>query len=213
MITGNPTVEQVQSLAGLIQAGSLVVQLARQGRYDRTAMHAASYSLIELDSDSVETVYGGLFGLDLGLRTMSQLFAAKPDANAREIYQYAAGMHQLALKLNKLRKTSEIIQNELAALSEKYLEYDDRDDEEKDLELQAALADLYSRTVSFMSPRIIVQGESGSLQDPDTVNRVRTALFSGIRAAFMWHQFGGRRIHLLFSRSRSADLARSIMAA
>ena len=198
-------------MAGMLQAATLVNQLARSDSFDRTALHAATYSLIKLESDSIDELYGGPFGIDLGLRTMARLFPTRPDSEAREIYQYAAGTHQLAMKLEKLQKTAGIIHSELATLGERFAEFEETDSEEKDMALQSELADLYSRTVSFMSPRIIVQGSSGRLQDPVTVSRVRTALFSGIRAAFMWHQFGGRRIHLLFSRGRYAALARSLV--
>ena len=160
MFNLSPSTDQVKSMAGMLQAATLVTQLARSDSFDRTAMHAATYSLIKLDSESIDDLYGGRFGIDLGLRTMARLFSARPDNEAREIYQYAAGTHQLAMKLGKLQKTAGIIHSELESIRDRFAEFEETNSEEQDMALQSELADLYSRTVSFMSPRIIVQGLS-----------------------------------------------------
>ena len=149
--------------------------------------------------------------LFFGATTLTQAQDKIAHIDTQALVEAMPEMKAAESQLEKLQKTAGIIHSELATLGERFAEFEETDSEEKDMALQSELADLYSRTVSFMSPRIIVQGSSGRLQDPVTVSRVRTALFSGIRAAFMWHQFGGRRIHLLFSRGRYAALARSLV--
>ena len=159
----------------------------------------------------MEEIYGGSYGIDLGLRSMVRYFTQKPDAEIREVYQYAAATHQLGLKLLRLKKTASIIHDELEEIRSRFEIDLKSDDDSADLDVQAALADLYSRTISFLTPRIIVQGASQRLQDPDTVSRVRSALFAGIRSAFLWHQCGGRRWHLLFNRNSYIAEAKIIL--
>jgi high frequency lysogenization protein len=75
----------------------------------------------------------------------------------------------------------------------------------------AQLAELYSNTVSRLQPRIIVHGEPLHLQNPENVNRIRSLLLAGIRAAILWRQTGGSRWHLLFSRGRLLAEARALV--
>jgi len=204
--------QQTLALAGTLQCAILVQQLAKQNRFDKTALHQSTLSLIRLEETSVEEVYGGVYGVDLGLRSMVRYFTQKPDVEIREVYQYAAATHQLGLKLLGLKKTAGIIHDELEAIGSRFDVDFKSDDDSRDLEIQSALADLYSRTISFLTPRIIVQGASNRLQDPDTVSRVRSALFAGIRSAFLWHQCGGRRWHLLFNRNAYIAEAKIILS-
>jgi high frequency lysogenization protein len=75
------------------------------------------------------------------------------------------------------------------------------------------LAELYTQTISTLTPRIMVNGEHGHLENPVIAAKVRTALFAGIRSAFLWHQLGGNRWQLLFSRKKIANEAREILRA
>jgi high frequency lysogenization protein len=68
--------------------------------------------------------------------------------------------------------------------------------------LLANLADIYSRTLSTLQPRIMVRGEPLYLNNPDNQNRIRTLLLAGIRAAWLWRQVGGSRWKILFGRNR-----------
>ena len=73
------------------------------------------------------------------------------------------------------------------------------------------LAELYTQTISTLTPRIMVNGEHGHLSNPAIAAKVRAALFAGIRSAFLWHQLGGSRWQLLFSRKKIAGEAATIL--
>jgi high frequency lysogenization protein len=73
--------------------------------------------------------------------------------------------------------------------------------------LLAHLADIYSRTLSQLQPRIMVRGESNYLQNPDNQNRIRSLLLAGVRAAWLWRQVGGNRWKILFGRHKLLDEA------
>jgi high frequency lysogenization protein len=63
-----------------------------------------------------------------------------------------------------------------------------------------ALAELYSRTISTLQPRIMVKGEQSILTGTDSRNMIRALLLGGMRAAVLWRQCGGNRLQLLFRR-------------
>jgi high frequency lysogenization protein len=62
-----------------------------------------------------------------------------------------------------------------------------------------------------MKPRIMVSGDAVYLQNSDNVNRIRALLLSGIRAAMLWRQIGGRRRQLLFSRQKYVDNCKNLL--
>ena len=204
-----PNRQQTLALAGVFQSAVLTDQLATKDRYDVGALHESAYSLIKLDSESVDEVYGSVYGVDLGLRSIVKLFSSRPDINTRNLYQYVAGVHQLSMKLSQLERTATVIQVELQEIGNQYLS--SYNEQEQDDAFFKALSDLYSRTISFLKPRIIVQGSGSKLQQPEAVNKVRTALFAGIRSAYLWHQLGGRRWHLLFNRTLYVHQAQRLL--
>jgi high frequency lysogenization protein len=71
----------------------------------------------------------------------------------------------------------------------------------------ARFANIYHRTISELSPRIQVHGNPTYLQQPDNVNRIRSLLLAGIRAAILWQQKGGRRWQFLFQSNKILTIA------
>lgn len=204
-----PNKDLTLAFAGVFQSATLVYQIAKLERFDEQALHESAYSLLRLDSENTEQIYGSVFGLDLGLRAIIRAFSSKPDQSTRDIYQYAAATHQLSRKLFRLHNTSDIIQTELREIQIDYL--DRYEDHLSRGDLYEELSTLYSKTISLLTPRIIVQGASEKLQRPETVNQVRTALFAGIRSAYLWHQLGGRRWQLLFNRNQYIALCKDLI--
>ena len=90
-------------------------------------------------------------------------------------------------------------------------QYEDLELHEKQ-DLQAKdIATLYSKTISSISPRIVVQGGPRYLQVERTVNWIRTLLFSGLRSAVLWDQLGGSRWSLMFGRKQMASEAENLL--
>ena len=208
MLFSEPRKDQTLAFAGVFQSATLVCQLARLENYDSGALHQSSFSLLRMNSDSTEEIFGSVRGLRLGLDCVARLFGGRVDASAREVFQYAVGMYQLGLKLRQNQPGLDVIGAGLDALRGRYLKHYRNLDH--DNELHEEIAALYARSISQMSPRIMVQGSS-RLENPLTVNRVRTALFAGIRAAWLWHQLGGRRWQLLFQRTGYQRQARRLL--
>ena len=208
-----PDKNQTLALAGLIQSSALVYQLTTRDRHDELALHESAFSLLRLDTNSIEEVYGSESGVDLGLRTMTRLLAYQLGSPTRYVYQYSAGLHQLSAKLPRLTKTGDVIQSRLEEIRAEFMAYYDRDtpDPELDDSLYESLAELYINTISYLTPRIIVRGDAHRLQNVRIVHRVRTALFAGIRSAWLWHQLGGRKWQVMIHRKDYAHIARTIV--
>ena len=204
-----PDYNLVLALAGTLQSSMLVYQLAHSNRYDVDALHDSAYSLLRLDATTTEEVFGSLRGINLGLRTTIRLFANKPDHMARDLFRYALEMHQLSIKLAHSRDVNEQVKTDLVEIRTSSLKhYGDQDEDDT---LYEKLGLLYTNSISHLTPRIMVRGNQEKLQDFQTVNRVRTALFAGIRSAFLWHQFGGRRWQFLLHRKGYRVIASQLL--
>jgi high frequency lysogenization protein len=205
----NPTRDQVIALAGLFQSAMLVHQLATSDDHDESALLSSATSVLRVNADSVFSVYGSADGVRMGCAAVASLFGGRAGQSARPLFQYSVAMHQVARRLPEMTHVSASVHEGLEDLSARYLRQDELEDdsEENANRLYQELAELYARTISTLTPRIMVQGSQGKLSNPLVVNRVRSALFSGIRAAYLWHQLGGRRWHLLFLRRRYQSMA------
>jgi high frequency lysogenization protein len=204
----------VLALAGVFQAARLVQQLAREGRADPDCLHASIESVLALDAPDVESVYGGVRGVRLGLdllRTRLRGSSAPADV---ELARYVVAMlhlEKLARRkpdmLDTIRRGIDTAQQQM-----KFFEGNAGGDGVHPL-LVEKLAELYSQTLSTLTPRIMVTGEHGHLSNPATAAKVRAALLAGIRSAVLWRQLGGRRWQLLFTRGTIARLAGELLAA
>ena len=67
--------------------------------------------------------------------------------------------------------------------------------------LFAPLSALYQRTISTLDRRVHVSGSPEFLQRNEVAAKIRTLLLAGVRSAWLWHQSGGRRWHLILRRS------------
>ena len=208
-----PDKNQNLALAGLIQSSALVHQLTTRDRHDELALYESAFSLIRLDADNIEEIYGSELGVDLGLRTMIKLLANKLGPSTRYVYQYSTGLHQLSAKLARLTKTSDVVQAGLEEIRAEFIACYNQDtpDPELDNRLYESLAGLYTNTISYLTPRIIVRGSAHRLQNVQVVHRVRTALFAGIRSAWLWHQLGGGKWQLFIHRKEYVHTAKMIV--
>lgn len=208
-----PDKNQTLALAGLIQSCALVYQLTTRDRHDKLALHESAFSLLRLDANSIEEVYGSQSGVDLGLRTIPKLLAYQLGPSTRYVYQYSAGLYQLSARLAGLTKTGDVIQSGLEEIRAEFMAYYDRDtpDPELDDRLYESLAGLYTNTISYLTPRIIVRGDAHRLQNVQVVRRVRAALFAGIRSAWLWHQLGGRKWQVIIYRKDYIHIAKNMI--
>lgn len=196
--------ERVLALAGVYQACALTQQLATEGRCDEGAMQAGVDSVFRIDAPSVVGVYGSIANVRIGLRNLvSQL-----DENGNDM-----AVTRMAMTVMRLERTlsgrpellDQLQQGILAA--KRQAEHFGQDSPQ----VATRLAELYATTLSTLRPRVMVSGNPQYLQQPATVDKVRSNLLAAVRSAVLWHQIGGRQWQLLLFRKQCSMLARGLL--
>ena len=188
--------DQALALAGIYQAVYLTQKIAQSGVMDISAFEPSITSLTMVDADSVEAVYGGASGVLTGLNILHKQLQGG-DSRDVELTRYVITLLELERKLSKnsvmLNQIAEGVEVAKARLEHFHILHSN---------ILSQLADLYSKTISTLSPRIMVQGETMHLQNPDNASKIRALLLAGIRSAMLWRQVGGKRRKVIFGRKR-----------
>ena len=194
------------ALAGIFQATELVRQAANHGTWSGYAADTCLDSLLAIEADSVEEIYGDVNNLRLGAETLVSVLQG--DRRHMESMGYAVSIMQVE---NNFRKKSEM-QASIGAGLQSITTIDDGLElhEIKDLQAQQ-IASLYTKTISTLSPRIVINGRPQFLQVDRTVSWIRTLLFSGLRSAVLWKQMGGGRFSLMFGRKKMLEAAQTLL--
>jgi high frequency lysogenization protein len=194
------------ALAGVFQATELVRQAASHGTWSGFAATSCLDSLFNMESDSVEEIYGGVGKLHLGIETLLSVLAG--DQRHMDALRYSVGLLQIERKFKRRRDIQSQVGEGLERIGEcgRNLDQHERED------LQAKqISELYSQSISTLEPRIVVNGKPQYLQVQRTVDWVRTLLMAGIRSAYLWDQLGGGRLELVFGRRKIAREAESLL--
>lgn len=201
----NSNQQRVLALAAVVQAATLVHQVASTGKVDEAASRTCMVSLFVTSPESTEDVFGGdqaIQNLRLGLETLQGILNQDQSVAAREITRYVLGLTHLQGKLRKRPKMLEAISQQLSRSQRQVDLYD-----VTHANVLASVAETYSSTLSSFHFRIQVTGNPTYLQQPMNTNRVRSYLLAGIRATTLWRQVGGRKWQLvLFKNSLQREL-------
>src|SRR5690606_17906725 len=152
-------------------------------------------SLFVVDAEATVDIYGDLSALRHGLQVLQRQMGSSGEDRDLDLTRYALSLLTLERKLAARKDLLATISEGLQRAERQREHFHTTHDT-----VIAALADIYVNTVSTLQPRIMVTGEHGHLQNPDTANRVRALLLAGMRAAVLWNQSGGGRLQLLFKR-------------
>lgn len=198
--------DRTLALGGVFQATWLVDQVARRGTLSQPEFETCLSSLFEMHPPNTEAVYGSRFEIKRGLQTLSDQLEGDEEKRNTYIMRYAINLLQLERKLNRhpamLKRIADGLDGAAHQLKHFGLTHSN---------VVARLADIYSQTISTLSPRIMVSGENNYLQHPENANKVRALLLSGIRSAVLWRQCGGRQWQLLFQRKTIMNSAGNLL--
>ena len=198
---------RIIALAGLFQATELVRQAANHGTWSGYSADTCLESLLALEADSVEDIFGGADQVRLGAEIL--IAVLQGDRRYMESLGYAVSIMQLE---SSFRKSADM-QAHIGAELEEIAGIDDGTEIHEIKDLQAKkIAALYTQTISTLSPRVVVNGRPQHLQVDRTVNWIRTLLFAGLRSAVLWRQLGGGRFSLMFGRKKMMDQAQSLLS-
>lgn len=195
---------RVLALAGLFQAVGLAGQLANQGRCDEAAMEASVASVFRIDAPSASAVYGGVGGVRLGLRNL----IGQLDDGTRDtaLTQMAVTVMRLERGLARRPELSAKLQEGILA-ARRQVEHFGQDSPQ----VVRRLADIYTATLSTLSPRVMVSGNPQYLQQPAVVEKVRANLLAAVRSAVLWRQVGGKQWQIVLNRHQCSMLARGLL--
>jgi len=183
------------ALAGLFQAVRLVQQTARGERRDAEATAACLRSIFITNPDTPLSVYGELASLRQGLETLLAQLGSNSARRDMELTGYAIALLHLERKLHRAPQMLHALGDGIGKITAQREFFD-----QLHPTVIAALAELYSSTISTLQPRIMVRGEQSILTGTDSRNMIRALLLGGMRAAVLWRQCGGNRVQLLFRR-------------
>lgn len=192
--------EQSIALSAVFQAAELVAILAKTGKINNAALQPMIDSILVVNASSTEDIYGGQWdyqsNLSLGRSVAKKALGKERSSVNPDTLRYALSLVHLENKLAKTPQMLSTIGQKISQIEQKKAHYDNVLHEN----ILASISGMYQDTLSTLSFRIQVQGESRFLQQPHIANQVRTLLMSGIRAAMLWQQLGGKRWHLIFKR-------------
>lgn len=189
--------QRTLALAGVFRAASLVNVLANEGTITDADLQISIGSIFETDPNDVVQVFGNVTNLSIGFNTLIKQLGKDNDNRNLDIARYVVSMLFLERRLMKNSQMLETLSTGVE-LAKRQSEHFSPTHEN----VIANIADLYSRTISELGPRIMVNGEQHILTTTAISNKIRTVLLGGIRSAVLWHQLGGRRWHVLFQRNR-----------
>ena len=206
----NSITDRTIAIAGIYQAASLVQQIAKTGKLDEKSFQTCIKSIFYIDVEKPVDAFDGLENLKIGLSTLiSQLGGNSENIKVQKdmyVTKYAIGAMVLE---NKLKKNQTMIKEissgiELAKNQAEHFTVTHEN-------VIANLADLYSKTISTLQPRIMVQGEHVYISNPVNANKIRALLLSAIRSVFLWRQCGGTRWQLIMQRKKIINNASTLL--
>jgi high frequency lysogenization protein len=198
--------ERTMALAGIFQATELVRQAANHGTWSGYAADTCLNSLLAIDADTVEDIYGSPDSLRQGVETLVAILQG--DRRYMESLGYAVSIMQLENNFRKKTNMQSHIGSELMSIAVPDNELEEH--EFKDLQAKR-IAALYTKTISTLTPRIVINGRPQHLQIDRTVHWIRTLLFAGLRSAVLWRQLGGGRFNLMFGRKKMLEQAQTLL--
>ncbi len=200
------THEHAMALGGLFQAVALVQQTAREGSADPEPFESSIASVLRVDAQSTDAVYGGNARLARGLQTLCRQLGRDKARQDAELMRYAVSLLFLERQLMRNAKMLERMREgiDIATYQSEHFPVTHEN-------VIARLADTYASTVSQLQPRIMVQGKPEYLNAPANADRIRALLLAGMRSAVLWRQLGGNRLRLLWTRKHIVRCAEGLL--
>lgn len=191
---------QAAGLAGVLYFSRAVHAAAAHGESSEHALRLAIHAITATEPKNALDVFGGYVSIRQGLTLLQEHLTQGDLSSSQGGDKLAASMSgrytgQLLRLANKFSQNQEMmgqLRKELDALP-------------NDIELPEqidVLAELYTRTISTIEPRIVVQGQPEHLKNEELVAAIRCLLLAGVRCGFLWQQGGGAMWRLIMQRRR-----------
>jgi len=194
------------ALAGVFQAAAMVREVSHHGTVSPHDLETSINSLLVEDPPDTESVFGNLIQIRRGLEILIEQLGTESVGRDIEIARYVVSILHLERKLSRQPALMEKIFTGLEEVKAQLAHFPITHEN-----VLARLGQLYSDTISTLSPRIMVTGEPLHLNNEANANKIRAILLAGFRAAVLFRQVGGRRWHILFQRGRYVATAEYLL--
>lgn len=197
---------QVLAFAGVYQACNQVKSVAWHGRSDAEELESMLGSVFKIDSSDVDDIYGGIHKLRQGLGLLAkELNPEKPEYDL-EITRYLLALLALQSKVAKRPQLQQSLRQEIERATTQLKHYGTNHPN-----TWAALGEAYQKTISTLTPKIMVNGDRVHLSNSDNAAKIRALLLAGLRSAVLWGQCGGTRLSFIFNRRNYFLEARKLL--
>lgn len=197
----------VLALAAISQAVQQVQKVAWKGEWDEADTLPLINSVFVTDPPSIVDLYSGSASLTSGLRILrAQLDPSTSSERNSEFGRYMANLLTLQKQFMNNAEVQSILTSRIEH-TRRLLDYDDM----MSPNVIASLADAYSQSISNLPLRIQVHGKPEVLQNKINQDRIRALLLTGVRAAVLWRQIGGKKRQFLFKRKQICDTASQLL--
>lgn len=176
--------QRVLALAGLAQALKQVRRIAETGQSEASVVTTALDSVLRIDADSAEAVYGDREALQPGLRLLRDYLDNR--GNDPLLPRLALAVVQLERRFAGNPEMMSRVHDGIDALASQTPRLDSTHPD-----MLKSLGTLYADTVSQLRPRVMIQGNPHYLGQPGVVAEIRALLLAALRSAVLWRQLGG----------------------
>jgi high frequency lysogenization protein len=201
--------EQTLTFAAICLAAHQVQQVSRGQSVDEDSFSLLLNSLVQMSPSDTLAVYGGKLGNLKEALTLVIKYLGDRGPNKRkdpDFTRYVISLINLERRLTKQPKKMKLLAEHLAG-SERQLHHYSINSET----LISSFAGIYSDIISPLGTRIQVTGEPSILKQTHNQHKIRALLLSGIRAAVLWRQVGGKRRTILFNRIKMVNTAKELL--
>ena len=217
MFQSNPTTlrHRAISLAGLWQALVLIQQVASiRGLSSGSThyMHTSLNSVTVLSPKTIDEVYGGISGIELGLEKF-EYFDQSIFTMRGELVGYFVDVLKVAghLSQHQHKDMRDDMRKSLKQVRKQYTIKSSKTCDTGNVEFYKEVNDLYLNTISRLPHRISLFGHTDRLSVPAVTHKLRSLLMAAVRSAMLWRQFDGSIHGLLWEKKQIVEQAQHLL--
>lgn len=202
--------DQTLTFAAICQVAFHVQHVSRTGNIDEESLSLLLNSITQMSPENTLAVYGNdITNLKKGLELLINHLGDGPNNKVKdpEFTRYIISIINLERRLAKNPKQLTLLGERIEASERQLAHFPITSDT-----LVASFASIYSDIISPLGARIQVTGEPTILKQTANQHKIRSLLLSGIRAAVLWRQVGGKRRNILFNRKKIVNTAKELLA-
>ena len=196
-INNSMTSRRSQSIAlsAMCQSALMIQQVSKGVILNKDSLICLFNGITTTDPKSVLDVYGSVDVLADGAKLVQYQLSGNATKKDIEVTRYLAGIMSISKKLLKNQSALSALTDKLTDIQRRLSHF-----EIDDPSIIQNFAECYSEVLSPLSQKIQVIGNPALLQQKSVQHKVRALLLSGVRAAVLWRQMGGKRRDFIFNR-------------